>query len=151
MKFKRKKLSGVLISLLAGLVVWSFGSAGAFAQTETGQISVKAIDPQGAVIAGATVTVKSVTTGAEKTTTTNEEGAATITNLQPGVYDVTVTASGFAPYKQQAQVTVGGRVTVEAAIAATAKGESITVVAQFRKRSALQSINRPRPTPPPNH
>jgi outer membrane receptor protein involved in Fe transport len=129
MKFKRDKLSGALIGLLAGFVIWSFGPAAALAQTETGQITVKAIDPQGAVVPGATVSVKSITTNAEKTATTNDEGVATITNLQPGVYDVTVTGSGFAPYKQQAQVTVGGRVNVEATISATAKGESITVVA----------------------
>jgi len=129
MKFKTKKLSGALIALLAGFVIWSFGPAAALAQPETGQITVKAIDPQGAVVPGATVSVKSITTNAEKTATTNEEGVATITNLQPGVYDVTVTGSGFAPYKQQAQVTVGGRVNVEATISVTAKGESITVVA----------------------
>lgn len=129
MKFKRRKPSGTLITLLTGLLIWAFGLGGAIAQTETGQISVKAVDPQGAVVPGATVNVKSVTTSAAKTATTNEEGIATITNLQPGLYNVTVTAAGFAPYQQQAQVTVGGRVTVEAAIAATAKGESITVVA----------------------
>ncbi len=129
MKFKRRKLSGALLSLLAGFVIWSFVPVNALAQTETGQISVKAIDPQGAVVPGATVNIKSVTTSAEKIATTNEEGVATITNLQPGVYEVTVTGSGFAPYKQRAQVTVGGRVNVEAAMSATTKGESITVVA----------------------
>lgn len=129
MKIKRKKLSGVLVSLLAGFVIWSFGPSVTFAQTETGQITVKAVDPQGAVVPGATVNIKSVTTNAEKTATTNEEGVATVTNLQPGVYDVTVTGSGFAAFKQQAQVTVGGKVNVEAALSATAKGESITVVA----------------------
>ncbi|MBI3649792.1 MAG: hypothetical protein HY231_01950 [Acidobacteria bacterium] len=33
----------------------------AFAQTETGQITVKAVDPQGAVVPGAAVSVKSTT------------------------------------------------------------------------------------------
>jgi hypothetical protein len=60
---------------------------------------------------------------------TNEEGVATVTNLQSGVYNITVTGSGFAPFKQQAQVTVGGRVSVDAELSATARGESITVVA----------------------
>jgi outer membrane receptor protein involved in Fe transport len=129
MKFKRESLRRTVTSVLAVFVLLSSGSVAAFAQTETGQITVKAIDPQGAVVSGANVTVKSVTTSAEKTATTNEEGIATVTNLQPGVYDVTVTGTGFAPYKQQAQVTVGGRVTVEATISATVRGESITVIA----------------------
>jgi hypothetical protein len=129
MKIKRKKLSGVLVSLLAGFVIWSFGPAVTLAQTETGQITVKAIDPQGAVVRGASVSIKSVTTSAERLATTNEDGVATVTNLQPGVYDVTVTGTGFAPFKQQAQVTVGGKLNVEAPLSVTAKGESITVVA----------------------
>lgn len=127
MKFKRMRL-GSLVSILIGLVL-AFGAGAAFAQTETGQITVRATDPRGAVVAGAAVSVKSATTNAERTATTNEDGVATITNLQPGVYEITVTVSGFAPYKQQAQVTVGGRLSVEASLSATAKGESITVVA----------------------
>ena len=126
MKSKGKILEW-LVSLV--LVIVSSGATTTIAQTETGQITVKATDPQGAVVAGATVNIKSATTGVERTSTTNEDGVATITNLQPGVYEVTVTGGGFAPYKQQAQVTVGGRVSVEALLSATAKGESITIVA----------------------
>src|SRR5262249_2945311 len=85
--------------------------------------------PNGAVVSGATVTVKSTTTAAERTATTNDEGSAVITNLQPGLYDVTVNSSGFAPTTQQAQVTVGAKLSVDIQLSATAKGESVTVVA----------------------
>src|SRR5262245_1248026 len=128
MRFKKKRLV-CLISLLIGHLILSFGASATLAQTETGQITIRATDPQGAVVAGATVKIKSETTNAERTATTREDGIATITNLQPGVYEITVTGSGFAPYKQQAQVTVGGRLNVEALLSATARGESITVVA----------------------
>src|SRR5215813_12546331 len=128
MRFKKKRLV-CLISLLIGHLILSFGASATLAQTETGQITIRATDPQGAVVAGATVKIKSETTNAERTATTREDGIATITNLQPGVYEITVTGSGFAPYKQQAQVTVGGRLSVEALLSATARGESITVVA----------------------
>src|SRR5215471_741078 len=128
MKFKKKRLV-CLISLVIGHLILSFSASAVLAQTETGQITIKATDPQGAVVAGATVKVKSATTNAERTATTSEEGVATVTNLQPGLYDITVTGGGFAPYKQQAQVTVGGRLSVEALLSATARGESITVVA----------------------
>jgi hypothetical protein len=129
MKVKRRVLKKGIANLLAAFLLLSAGLVSAFAQTETGQITVKATDEKGAVVAGATVTVKSLNTGAERTTTTNEEGVATITSLQSGVYEVSVTGSGFAAFKQQAQVTVGARLTIEAALSATAKGESITVVA----------------------
>lgn len=129
MKVKRRVLKEAVASLLAVFLLLSLGSASAFAQTETGQVTVKAVDEKGAVVAGATVSVKSLGTGAERTTTTNEEGSATITNLQSGVYEITVTGSGFAPNKQQLQVTVGSRLTVDFSLSATAKGETITVVA----------------------
>src|SRR5258707_7472223 len=123
MKFKRRVLKEALASLLAAFLLLSLGLASAFAQTETGQITIKATDPQGAVVPGAAVSVKSTTTGAERTGSTNAEGIATITNLQPGVYNVTVTSGSFAPYKQQAQVSVGGSVSVDAVLSITAKGE----------------------------
>ena len=128
MNLKRKTLRETIASLLAVFLILSFGPVAALAQ-ESGQITVKATDAQGAVISGATVNVKSTTTGSERIVTTDEAGVALITNLQPGVYDITVSGSGFAPYKQQAQVTVGGKLTVEAAMSAVGTGESITVVA----------------------
>ena len=117
-------------SLLAVFLLLSLGVASGLAQTETGQITVKAVDEKGAVIAGAEVSVKSTTTGAERKATTNEEGIATITNLNPGIYDVTVTGgTGFAPFKQQANISVGGRITLDAVMSVTARGEVVTVVA----------------------
>src|SRR5207247_7769553 len=101
MKVKRRVLKEAAASLLAVFLLLSLGLVSAFAQTETGQITVKATDTSGAALAGASVTVKSTATSAERTATTNEEGIATITNLNPGIYDVTVTGgSGFAPFKQ---------------------------------------------------
>ncbi|HKX27816.1 MAG TPA: carboxypeptidase regulatory-like domain-containing protein, partial [Blastocatellia bacterium] len=83
----------------------------ALAQTETGQIIGKVTDQSGAVIAGATVTIKSTTTGAERTLTVNSEGIYTVPNLQPGLYDVQVRAHGFTPRSQQVNVTVGSQVS----------------------------------------
>jgi hypothetical protein len=129
MKFKRKTLREVVASLLTVLLLLSLGPVAVFAQGETGQITVKATDPQGSVVSGATVVARSTTTGAERAATTNDEGVAIITALQPGVYDVTVNGSGFAPYKQQANVTVGSKLNLEAPLSATARGESVTVIA----------------------
>ncbi len=122
-------LKKAVSSLLTLFLLMSLGPVAALAQAESGQLNIKASDPQGAVVPGATVTAKSVERGTEVTTTTNDEGTATISSLQPGLYDVTVTGGGFAPNTQRAQVTVGSRVTLDFSLSATAKGESITVVA----------------------
>ncbi|HYN85766.1 MAG TPA: TonB-dependent receptor [Pyrinomonadaceae bacterium] len=99
------------------------------AQTETGQISGKVVDPNGAAVAGASVMVRNIETGTERTVTTDDEGAYTVTNLQPGLYDVTATGTGFQPGSQRAQVTVGGRVTLDVPLGIQAIGDQVTVVA----------------------
>ncbi|HYP54283.1 MAG TPA: TonB-dependent receptor [Pyrinomonadaceae bacterium] len=113
-------MAQVSIRLLAAAVVLALCAfAPALAQTETGQITGKVSDPNGAVVPGATVTVKSVDTGAERTATTNEEGVYTITNLQSGLYDVSVQAASFARATQRVQVTVGAKATVETTLSVT--------------------------------
>jgi hypothetical protein len=114
------------------------------AQTETGQINGTVKDPNGAVVPGAAVTVKSVETGAERTATSNEDGAYTVTNLQPGPYDVTVQAQSFAPATQRVQISVGAKATVETALSVTqiaagtvdvVAGESLEVNTQSQEVS----------------
>src|SRR5512138_1536808 len=112
------------VSLMALLL--PFSALPAFAQTETGQITVKVTDPQGAIIPGATVTVRSVDRGTTlPAVTTSDEGTATITSLQPGLYEVTVATTGFTNFVQQAQVTVGARLTVEAKMTAAGQSEVV--------------------------
>ncbi|HEX5706816.1 MAG TPA: carboxypeptidase regulatory-like domain-containing protein, partial [Pyrinomonadaceae bacterium] len=86
-------------------------------------------DPNGAAVAGATVTARNVESGAERTVTTDSEGIYNITNLQPAIYDVTATGTGFQPGTQRAQVTTGGRVSLDVPLGVQAVGGEITVVA----------------------
>ncbi|MEN3334969.1 MAG: hypothetical protein V7641_4334 [Blastocatellia bacterium] len=125
MNIKGKTLKKAVASLLA---VFFLLPLTVFAQ-ESGQISVKVTDPSKAAVAGAVVTVKSVERGTTLTANTNEEGVALVTGLQPGQYDVTATGSGFAPFTQRAQVTVGAKLSLEAELSAQAKSESVNVVA----------------------
>lgn len=65
-----------------------------FAQTNA-ELSGVVTDPNGAVVAGASVKVVSATNGAERSATSAENGVYTVAQLQPGVYNVTVTQQGF--------------------------------------------------------
>ncbi|MEW6131431.1 MAG: TonB-dependent receptor [Acidobacteriota bacterium] len=129
MKIRHRKLKEHLTGFLALALVFMMTPWSAFAQTETGQITVKASDPQGAVISGATVTIKSVERGTQQTLTTNDEGLAVATNLQPGLYEITVQGAGFAPNTQRAQITTGAKLAIEATLSVTVQGEVINVVA----------------------
>src|SRR5438045_8812393 len=106
---KGKTLQRVL-SLMLAVLLASLGAFPVFAQTETGQMTVKVTDPHGAVIPGATVTVRSVDRGTMlPAATTGDEGTATVTNLQPALYAVTVTPAGSSDLAQRAPVAVGPR------------------------------------------
>jgi hypothetical protein len=77
------------------------------AQTFRGTILGSVTDAQGAVVAGATVTVKNVGTGLERTTETSADGSYALPELQIGTYNVTITLTGF-----QKSVTTGVNVDV---------------------------------------
>jgi Carboxypeptidase regulatory-like domain len=66
------------------------------AQEAGGTIVGTVMDPSGAAVASASVTIKNVATGVERTSTTNVDGVYTAPNLIPGTYEITVTATGFA-------------------------------------------------------
>jgi outer membrane receptor protein involved in Fe transport len=108
-----------LLAILTLFSVWAFG------QAETGSINGTVTDKTGAVVVGATVTVKSVDTGLVRTTTTKSAGEYTITNLPPKMYEVTIEAQGFQKYTQQVRVGVGSSNDVSAKLGVT--GASTTV------------------------
>src|SRR5215813_4717209 len=130
MKVKPRVLKEVVASLLSVFLLLSLSIVSALAQAETGQITVKATDEKGAVVSGAAVTVKKTDTGTVRTATTNDEGVAIITNLQPGRWTVSVEGKGFSPFTQDADVTVGAKLSIEAPLAVgQVKGETVTIVA----------------------
>lgn len=102
----------------------------ALPQAETGQLFGRVVDPNGALVAGATVTVKSVGTGATRTVSTDSDGSYLVTNLQPGLYDVSVQAQGFNEVTQRTQITVGSRTKLDFTLAVAAvTGGTVEVVA----------------------
>jgi hypothetical protein len=73
----------------------------------SGDLTGTVTDPSGAVVSGATVTLKSSATGSSRTTTTNANGAYRFSLLPPGTYDVSVTATGFSKSDTTVNVAVG--------------------------------------------
>ncbi len=90
MKFSR------MIGRAALLFTLMAASAG-LSQTVTGNITGTVTDATGAVIPGATVTARNITTGVNTPTTTNGSGVYSIRFLPIGQYQVTVGAPGFGP------------------------------------------------------
>ena len=99
--------------LFATIGVVTLFALAAFAQTETGQITGTVTDPTGALVPNARIAVTSNSTGLVREATTTGSGAYSVSNLQPGVYTVTVEAGGFSRVRQQANVAVGAKVGMD--------------------------------------
>src|SRR5947207_4972026 len=119
-----------LLYLIFGPLVALVLSSSAFGQAESGTVTGTVHDPSGAVVAGATVTVKNVATSAQRTAQTGSIGQYNITGLPPGTYEVDVTSGNFAPYKTNAEVTVGGVATVDAQLSTGQATTTVEVVAE---------------------
>src|SRR3981189_1392959 len=114
--------------LLQLLMLFSLSTILAFGQAETGSISGTVRDTTGGVIPDASVLARNAATSVERVVRTESTGVYTIPGLVPGMYEVTVSKSGFSDYKVRVQVTVGSFVTVNAQLSVSAVTGSIEVV-----------------------
>ena len=83
------------LCLLAG------GASASLAQT-TGSATLRGVvkDPNGAIVAGASVTLKSVRTQSERKTKTNNDGIYVFSAIEPSNYELKVEAGGFKVLSQ---------------------------------------------------
>lgn len=96
--------------LLTMLILLGVGAALAQAQASTADLTGTVVDPTGAVVVGATVTVSSESTGINRTTTTNNEGVYQFTGLPPGTYEVSAEGASFSrAVLSNIKITVGQR------------------------------------------
>ena len=101
------------------------------AQTNKGGISGTVVDPNGAAVPGATVTITNVGTNKAVTHTTSSSGVYSATALDPVVYNVLVEAPGFKKkLVQNIKVDTATTVTVDVALEAGDISEQINVVAE---------------------
>src|SRR6266498_4465056 len=87
-----KKLTLLLILLLTVRVDLVFSQA----SVSTSEIRGQVIDPNGATVSGAAITVTEISKGTTRTVKSDENGSYVILSLQPGTYNMKVEASGFA-------------------------------------------------------
>ena len=80
---------------IAIIAVILISLSSAIAQTNKGAISGAVVDPNGAAVPGATVTVTNLGTGQKVTVTTSESGSFTVQSLDPVTYSVLVESKGF--------------------------------------------------------
>jgi hypothetical protein len=97
---KRSRATAILSCLAIGLMVMGYAARTASAQVLYGSIVGTLTDETGAVVPAADVTVTNTSTGLSRKATTDGAGYYSIGNLVEGIYDLSVSASGFKPYTQ---------------------------------------------------
>ncbi len=119
-----KKLTSGLILVFALASILHASSAAA-AQQPSGTLRGRVVDPAGAVVQGATITLTDAA-GQEKTVTTDGEGVYTIM-LLPGKYTARAAATGFSHAQgEEVEITPGGRKTLDIKLEVTVE-ESVDV------------------------
>ena len=114
-----------LFALLSALA----GASVATAQVQTGSILIKAVDEQGAVMPGVSVTISSpVLVAGSMSGVTDAGGVNRFPSLVPGEYSVKVELSGFRSVtRENIAVLVGQTTPVEFAMKVASIAENITV------------------------
>lgn len=127
MKFFHNRHLFAFAAAVLALVLPLSSSAQEFRATLTGHVS----DPAGAVISGATVRVANTQTGQETVATTTEDGNYNVPSLLPGLYKVTVEASGFkSSVTENLELHVNDTATLDVTLEVGAIGDVVTVNAE---------------------
>src|SRR5436190_20822315 len=116
-----------IVRLLTVLLPLTFSSV-VSAQVQTGSIQVRAVDQQGAVMPGATVTISSPIRPQEIVGVTDSSGIYRIPGLSAGRYTVKTVLSGFQTVVREDVVVVQGQIVqLDIPMTVSSLSESITV------------------------
>src|SRR5438046_8456478 len=106
------------------------GVALASAQTISGDLVVKVVDPSGAVVANSKLTLTEVETKVKAESVTDTLGAALFFQLKPGQYELEVEAPGFRKTAiGDIRIQVGQRARVDVTLQVGQINEAVTVSA----------------------
>src|SRR6185295_10840823 len=106
-----KAKSSIFMGVLGFLLMLVAVGPALKAQHIRGALEGSVKDPNGAIVQGATVTLRNSATGREITATTNDEGRFGFQNVEPGTYTVNIEKAGFRSYQANDVTVKVGSVT----------------------------------------
>jgi len=114
--------------ILGAATVWLLAASSAFAQQSTGTIAGRVLDPQGAAVAGATVTARNPGTGLVRTETSDNAGMYRLAALPVAVYEVRIEKAGFETItRQDVAVNVAQTQSIDVRLRIAAIAQEVTV------------------------
>lgn len=94
-----------------------------------GTVEGTVVDPSGAIVAKAAVTIHNPVTSYSQSTTTATDGTFRLTNIPPNPYHLEVMAPGFNTFSKDLDIRSGVPVQVKAALALAGTTETVNVQA----------------------
>lgn len=112
-----------------------------FAQSNTGSITGVVTDPNGAVVASATVVITNQGTNEKRTVTTDGTGRYDVPTLNTGIYTVEVTGTGFqTTSRKDLRLAVGERARLDITMLLSGVDAVVEVVSQTRTDTETSTI-----------
>lgn len=128
------------LSLIFSLII---GLAASVAAQDAARLEGTIRDPQGAVVAGATIKVTSAALGVARTATTNAEGFYSVPQLRAGVYAVAASQDGFSTSKvDNLELGVGQTRNLDLELALGQVGAVVDVTSSAELATVDTSSNR---------
>ena len=123
--------AGKAISAVGAILGMLLLSPSLSSQVNTGTISGVVQDSSGALIAGATITIRNVDTGTARTVTSDEGGRYIAPVLPLGTYEVQVQQSGFqTEIRRGITLTVGREAVINLTLSVGQQTQSVTVTGE---------------------
>jgi TonB family protein len=121
-------MKSLIVPLVLALVAGQAGSAApAPAQTNSGSIAGRVIDPDGGVVPGVAVMVSSAVLPTARSLVTGARGDFAIADLAPGSYELRLSLTGFKTANGQVNVLSGRRSSIGFSLQLGSLSETVTI------------------------
>src|SRR5262245_11845524 len=121
----------IRLFVASGLTLLSLGTVSTAGQIATATLAGVVRDQTGAALPGTTLAIRSVATGATRTTTTDAAGGYRVSALDPGEYEVRAEHAGFKTAVQTGVLlTVGGTTVADITMALGQIAEEVSVLSE---------------------
>ena len=126
MKAQRQVLS--VSSILISVLIFQTAALTSNAQAlSAGTVTGSVVDPNGAVVPNAAVTIANSITGYKRTAMTDAEGNFRFNDVPPNNYQLTVSATGFSAATQSLTVRTAVPITLKIRLDVTAATETVVI------------------------
>ena len=140
--FRRDGPTAIALLVLLTAIAFTPGRLHSQTAANTGQILGQVLDPSGAAVPNAEVSIRNRDTNQTRIVTSDVKGRYVIPFVPLGFYDVTVTSSGFgAAATQQVFITLGSSIAANFSLSMDAVRETIDVAAEPIRMEAASSTS----------